>query len=282
MIRPALVAALLASSLALAEPRVARDTADVGPKGSWSVGVFNPGRWSVTDRLELVANPLLFFVAPHVDARYGLLQTGPVRLTGELGLLVPTFGMRLLKGYFVPTWGISGDSIPWMVVPRAGVVASGGPRTGDVWTAIADVRVRAAFGAVNAGPLDSFATPLDLLFAAPLTGWTARVGGAYDKALGDTFRVRGELNVHLLGWGTHLVTRGADVGPLSPLSPWVFTAHVGLDIAVGKMSRFTVGCWYGNADGGGTAVVKGADGFAERVRVRSGTFLPTIDFIWAG
>jgi len=29
-------------------------------------------------------------------------------------------------------------------------------------------------------------------------------------------------------------------------------------------------------------VVKGSDGFSERVRVRSNNVLPTIDYIWAG
>ena len=28
--------------------------------------------------------------------------------------------------------------------------------------------------------------------------------------------------------------------------------------------------------------VKGADGFSERMRVRSNNFLPTLDYIWAG
>ncbi len=264
------------------EGLAARSTAFVGPKGSWSVGVFNPLRIAVHDRVELEANPLLFFVAPHVTSRFGLLEDGRVRVAGELGLLVPTFGMRLLKGYFFPTWATSKNDIGWMVVPRAGLVVSGGEPLGDVWTGTLDFSARVPFGPVNAGPLNSFLAPLDLLFAAPLTGYSTRLGVAYDKALTTRFRLRGEANVHLTGTQGGLFTDGTDVGPLASLSQWYLTAHLGLDIRVGKMSRFTVGCYFANYDQGATAVVTGADGFAERVRVRSNNFLPTIDFIWAG
>ncbi|MBL8938712.1 MAG: hypothetical protein JNM69_29395, partial [Archangium sp.] len=47
-------------------------------------------------------------------------------------------------------------------------------------------------------------------------------------------------------------------------------------------SRITVGVLWANYDQGQTATVKGADGFSERVRVRSNNFLPTLDYIWAG
>ena len=273
----------LCGAVASANPLPARATADVGPKGSYSVGVFNPFRIAVTDRLELEANPLLFFVAPHATARFGILRDdAPVRLTAEGGFLVPTFGMRLLKGYLFPTFATSQNNIGWMVVPRLALLLSSGPRTGDVWTVSAEVNVRIPFQETNVGPLNSFLAPLDLLMAAPLTGYSARVGGAYDKRLTDMFRLRGELNIWLVGSGGTLRTDGRDVGPLAVTSPLYVTAHLGLDIAVGKSSRFTIGGYFANYDQGATTVIKGSDGFADRVRVRSNNFLPTIDFIWAG
>ena len=48
----------------------------MGPRGSWSVGVFNPLRYAVTDRIELQGHPLLFFVAPHLDARFAVVRRG--------------------------------------------------------------------------------------------------------------------------------------------------------------------------------------------------------------
>ena len=60
------------------------------------------------------------------------------------------------------------------------------------------------------------------------------------------------------------------------------TAHLGLDIAVFQQSRIAVGALWANSDQGATELKTSADGFSERVRVRSNNILPTLDFIWAG
>jgi hypothetical protein len=262
-------------------PRPARDTADVGPKGRWSTGIFNPTRYALTDSIELEANPLLLPVAPNLIGRFALMKS-TTRLTAEAGVLVPTFGMRLMKGYFFPTWATSTDNIGWMVIPRVAVLLSGGAREHDVWTARADFAFRVPLGANSASPIESFVAPLDLLLAAPLTGYLARVGGAYDAALGNRFRLRGELNLYWSGATPHLFVNGVDVGQLSPRSPLYVTGHVGVDIAVFKHSRITLGVLWANYDQGASIVVKDAAGFADRVPVRSNNILPTIDYIWAG
>ncbi len=273
---------LLLSSLAWAAPRPARDTAILQPQGSWSVGVFNPARYALTDRWELEVHPLAFFVAPHATGRYGLLQ-GDVHLTAEAGLDVPTFAMRLTKGYLFPTWEQKADDIGWMVMPRLGLLASGRVRTHDVWTAKADASFRVGLTHNSATPLDSFLAPLELLFAAPLTGFLGHVGGAYDAALGDTFRLRAELNAYLTGSGAHVITGGAtDMGATAARNPFIVTAHLGLDIAVFAQSRVTVGVYFANYDQGATQLVKGTDGFSTRQPVRSNNILPTVDYIWAG
>jgi hypothetical protein len=274
-------AALVVADIVNAEPRVARDTADVRTKGSYSVGVFAPLKIAVTDSVELQAHPLVFFVAPHVTARFALLKSS-VRLTAETGLSVPTFAMRLTKGYLFPTWAQSSNQIPFMLVPRIGFLASGGAPTKHVWTGVVDFAARVPFGTVNAGPLDSFLAPLDLLFAAPLTGFVSRVGGAYDIALGERLRTRLEANIHLTGSGNTFAVQTQNVGPLAALSPWIFSAHAALDIAVGTSSRLSLGVWWGNADTGASVVVPTQNGFSDRVRVRSNNILPTIDFIWSG
>jgi hypothetical protein len=281
---------LLASSLALAAPRPARDTADVGARGSWSVGVFNPLRIAVHDRVELEANPLVFFVAPHVNARFSLLQGAAaeaggargVRLTGEVGLSFPTLAMRLMKGWTFPSWSTSGDTVGWMLIPRVGVLLSGDAFAHDVWTVRADAAVRAPLGPNNATPMNSFLAPLDILLAAPLTGLCARVGGAYDHAFGERLRLRGELNLYVTGGQGNLRVAGVDRGPLAAINPVIVTAHVGLDIAVFAQSRVTVGALWANYDQGQTVVVPASDGFSQRAPVRSNNILPTIDYIWAG
>lgn len=280
MKRLVLLAALL-STAALAEPRPARDTADVGKKGSWSVGVFNPLRFSLHDRLELTVHPLAFFVAPHVDARVALLQ-GPLRLTGEVGVSVPTFGLRLLKGFFFPSWETSTNDVGWMLVPRAGLLLSGTVREHDVWTAKADAAFRVPLGPNSATPVNSFLAPLEILLAAPLTGFCGRGGVAYDAALGERLRLRGEVNLYVTGSQGELMVSGASVGPIAELSPLIVTAHLGVDVAVFQQSRVTVGVLWANYDQGDTATTRGADGFSTRARVRSNNFLPTIDYIWSG
>lgn len=285
----ALVLVLLAST-ALATPRPARDTADVGNAGSYSVGIFNPLRVSFHNRFELQANPLLFFVAPHLDARFAILKPPVeqgqlpmgVRLTAEAGLLMPTFGMRLMKGFFFPSWATSTNDVGFMLIPRVALLVSGDFLTHDVLTFRIDGALRIPMGPNNATPMNSFLAPLEILFAAPLTGFCGRMGGAYDHAFGDRLRLRGEANLYVTGQQGNLNVEGTDVGAVAAISPYIFTAHVGLDIAVFQYSRITVGALYANYDRGETQVVTRADGFSDRVRVRSNNILPTLDFIWAG
>lgn len=280
--RALLVVAVLTATAAQAQ-REARDTADLGPKGRWSVGVFYPFRLAVTDWLEVQTHPALFFVAPNATARFGLLRDTPVRLAAELSLSIPTPVMRLTQGFLFPSWETSRNKIGWMVVPRAGLLMSGGERTKHVWTVSADFAFRVAFEKVNAGPLESFLAPLDLVLAAPLTGYVGRVGAAGDFALGGLFRLRVEGNVHLIGSRNHLVlSQEGDVGPTANLSPWYFTSHLGLDIAVGKRSRLTLGVYFANYDQGARETTTGADGYGQRLRVRSNNILPTVDFVWTG
>lgn len=290
MKRTLLLVTLCAASLAWSNPRPAWDTADTGNKGSYSVGIFNPLRLAFTDRLELQAHPVLFFVAPHLDARFAILKepvedgappTG-VRLTAEAGLLMPTLGMRLMKGFFFPSWTTSTNDIGFMLIPRVGLLVSGNLFTHDVATFRIEGRMRIPIGPNSATPLNSFLAPLEIVMAAPLTGFLGRAGGSYDHAFGDTFRLRGEVNVYLTGQQGNLVVSGINQGVVAEINPFIVTAHLNLDIAVFKQSRIAVGVLWANYDQGATEVRTGADGFSERVRVRSNNFLPTLDFIWSG
>lgn len=276
-----LLSVLLTSSLALAEPLPARDTADVGRRGSWSVGVFNPLRFAPFEGVELQAHPLAFLVAPNLDARFALVRA-PLRLTLEAGLSLPTFGLRLTKGYLFPAWTLSDNDIGWMLIPRVGLLLSGDVSPRGVWTLKSDGAWRAPLGPNQATALNSFFAPLDVLLAAPLTGACYRLGGAYDHALSERLRLRGEVNLYLTGPQGRLPVPDSDGGPIAGLSPLIVTAHAGVDFAVSANSRFTLGVLWANADQGATRVVTGSDGYSERERVRSQNIVPTLDFIWTG
>jgi hypothetical protein len=262
----ALIAALALSTLP------ARDTASVRPKGSWSTGIFNPTRYALSDSVELEANPLLFLVAPNAAARLALDRTGSFDVTAEVGLLVPTFGMRLMQGYFFPVWATSDSQIGWMAIPRVGLISSTRVRGEDVWTLRGDFWARIPFGRNHATPIESMVAPLDLLLAPALTGFLERVGTAYDLALGERVRVRAEANLYLTG--------GTPAG-YAPLSPVYVTGHLGVDFGLGPHTRVTAGVLYANYDQGATEVVPASDGFSTRRRVRSANLLPTLDFIWS-
>lgn len=263
-------------------PRTARDTAAIAPKGRWSMGFFNPLKVAIGDAFEIEVHPVFFFIAPNLNARFGLLREGPVRMTIEAGLLVPTFAMRLTKGYLFPTWATSKNDIGWMAIPRGGLVISGDVREHDVWTLRADYSARVLIDRNSASQLESFVAPLDLLFAPALTGFLGGFGGMYDAALGRRLRLRAALNFYVQGTDNELLVDGASVGPIARRDPFFVTGKLGLDIAVFKHSRLVLGVYWANYDQGATQVVKKADGFGERIRVRSNNVLPMLDFIVAG
>lgn len=263
-------------------PRTARGTAFVAPKGRWSMGLFNPLTLSLTDGFEIEVHPVYFFIAPNLNARFGFLREGPVRVTVEAGLLVPTFAMRLTKGYLFPTWATSKNDIGWMVIPRGGLVISGDVREHDVWTLRADYSARILMDPNSASQLESFLAPLDLLFAPALTGFLGGFGGMYDAAIGRRLRVRAALNFYVQGSNNELIVDGVSKGPIARRDPFIVTGQLGLDVAVFKHSRIALGVYWANYDQGATAVGKDAAGFGQRVRVRSNNVLPMLDFIWAG
>jgi len=263
-----------------AAPLRARDTADVLNKGSWSVGVFNPVEYSLSDTFALRGNIWPVGRYPVVDVRHALLK-GSWRVSGEYGLGLP--GLAL--GGATPL-GVKGDMFPackvaahdasqdkwclapgFTVVPRLGVVASTGDK--HVTTARLDVQYGLALSGDRGQPLDAF-PPLDLAWASATNGWKVRVGGRYDRAITDRIRATGEANFHL-----------AAATPAPERSPWTLSAHLGADIGVGSHSRFTIGVMWFNSDQRATELIdKG--GYVVREAVRSNDFYPTIDFIWAG
>jgi len=270
-----------------AEPRLARDTADVGDKGAWSMGIFNPLQVALHDRIELRLHPALFFIAPNADLRFALLkeldgERSPIRVTLELGAWMPTLLMRLTKGYLFPTWASGQDDIGWMLIGRAALLVSGDVFAHDVWTLRAGVEGRFPLGPNSATPLHSFLAPLEILFAAATTGTLGRIGAGYDHAFGERLRLHGALDLYVTGPQGEVRENGLPVGPAPAVSPLIVTAHLGLDIAVFKQGRIALGVLYANYDSGETKVVTGADGYSDRVRVRSNNFLPTLDYIWAG
>ncbi|MEZ4314067.1 MAG: hypothetical protein R3F14_39105 [Polyangiaceae bacterium] len=258
--------ALLLPAVAAADPLPARNTAAVLAPEKWRAGIFEPLEVGVKPGLSLTTSVLPWFLlSPNVGARIEMGRVGPATGTGEYSLSLPTGAMRILKGYLFPTFATETGDVGWSLVPTAGLVVSGGDR--GVLTGRIETAVGIPLGPTDVTALESYA-PIELIFAPALTGLRVRAGGMYDYRFVDWLRGR----VGVFGYMT-----GA--GPRPHRSPLYFSAEAGLEIGLGSRVRLAVGAVYFNYDQRKTEVQKNADGYSERVPVRSNDIFPTFDLI---
>ncbi len=271
-------AAVMADAAQARPSLSARDTATLLPKGGWSVGLFNPLRLGIHERVELQFHPLVAFASPNLLVRVAHLR-GEFRLTGEYGLSLPTPAMRWsppfgLGGYFFPSCKVAEDDASkdafcqapgWYLVPRAGLAVSTGDasQTTFRFDVAAGVRLTG-----NAGrPLDAQA-PVSMLFAPVTNGLRLHASLRHDRPLLHWLRISAEASAYF-------------VAPENDTHPLTFSAHLGADAAVGAHGRFTLGVIYWNSDQHAVRNERGSDGFILTERVRSHEVYPTIDFIWS-
>lgn len=98
-------------------------TARAIPKGRVEVGLLGPLKVGLFDRLELSAQPILFFVSPHLDARWTFADDGHFALAFEPSLLYPTPILRLLSKPGIGLYPADAE-IPHSLIVRAGFAAS--------------------------------------------------------------------------------------------------------------------------------------------------------------
>ncbi|MBF5041533.1 hypothetical protein FGE12_03980 [Aggregicoccus sp. 17bor-14] len=259
--RRALVLGLLlaAGAAAAAPPLAPRDSALLAPRGSWSVGVLEPLRYAVSDRVTLSAHPLLCALAPNAGAEVALGRVGGVVLAGEAGASVPTLALRVLQGHLLPEWKTSGRTVGLSLVPHAGVRASRALGEPGLLTVSADVAVGLTRPLGETQGLGAPA-PLELLLAPALGGVRTRAG-----VLGE-WALRPRLRLRLQGDLFHYDAGG---------SPWSTRVGAGVDVGVGVHGRLALGAQWWSSD-------QHAYDFASGEHHRSHDFLPTLDFIWAG
>ncbi|HET9450390.1 MAG TPA: hypothetical protein VFO83_05885, partial [Aggregicoccus sp.] len=223
---------LLAALPARGQALSARDSALPSARGSWSVGVFEPLRYAVSERVSVSTHPLLFLVAPNAGVRVALGSLAGFRLAAEGGASLPTLGLRLTQGYLLPSWERSGGKVGLLVVPRAGLRASRGLGEAGLLTLSADVAAGLALTHTDTGALGAPA-PLELLLAPALGGVRTRAGLLYEWALRPRLRLRGYAD------GYHYRAGG---------SPWSVRAGLGLVLGVGARGRLALGAQWWNSD----------------------------------
>jgi hypothetical protein len=248
---------LLVPAGARAQALAPRDSAHGAPRGSWSVGVTEPLRISVSERVTLRTHPLLFLLAPNAHVRVGLGERAGFTLAADAGASVPTLALRLLQGHLLPAWERSGQQVGLRLVPHLGLRASHPVREAGLLTLFADVAVGLRLSGERTPALGAPA-PLELLLAPALGGVRSQAGALLEWALGPRLRLRAQLD------GAHYEAGG---------SAWSTHAALGLDVGVGTHGRLALGGAWWNSD-------QHAYDFATGERYRSNDFLPTLDFIW--
>ena len=88
-------------------------------KKRWELGFFTASRYGISNKLELSAHPLMFFVMPQVKIKVGWGEYSGFRLATEHGIFYPTLFMRL-----VATEGTGGLISPEFDIPQMFAVSN--------------------------------------------------------------------------------------------------------------------------------------------------------------
>jgi hypothetical protein len=83
------------------------------PDRRWELGLFTASRYGISDKLELSAHPLMFFLMPQVKIKVGWGEYSGFTLATEHGIFYPTQFMRL-----VATEGTGGLISPEFTIPQ--------------------------------------------------------------------------------------------------------------------------------------------------------------------
>jgi len=89
------------------------------PKKRWELGVFTLSRYGITNKIEISAHPLMFFLMPQVKVKLGWGTYSRFTLATEHGIFYPTLFMRL-----VAKKGTGGLISPEYDIPQMFAVAN--------------------------------------------------------------------------------------------------------------------------------------------------------------
>ena len=123
------------------------------PRNRWELALFTASRYGISDKLELSAHPLMFFLMPQVTLKVGWGQYSGFSLATEHGIFYPTLFMQLVSrkgtgGLISPEY-----TIPQMFAVYNRFLVSYSPFNNALLTAHTGI----AFS-VKLGPLDPGST----------------------------------------------------------------------------------------------------------------------------
>jgi hypothetical protein len=122
-----LTASLLMVNSALFAARAAQDpwfsssngSAQLLPKGRWTIGLFQPLRYGASQRVELSAHPLLFPLLPNLSLKWSHHPAGPWLIASRHSFYDPTPLLRFLRRE-----GTGGIVSPEFEIPNMGAWTS--------------------------------------------------------------------------------------------------------------------------------------------------------------
>ena len=123
------------------------------PKNRWELALFTASRYGISDKLELSAHPLMFFLMPQVTLKVGWGKYSGFTLATEHGIFYPTPFMQLVSrkgtgGLISPEY-----TIPQMFAVYNSFLVSYSPFNKALLTAHAGIAFSVKFG-----PLDPQST----------------------------------------------------------------------------------------------------------------------------
>ena len=169
------------ASLALSADAQAGDPQLINPVGTaallkagqWETGLIGPTRIGLREELEQRLHPLTALVSPNFALRFAHGEMAGGALSVKWGASVPTYALRMVQGDAAGTLFPTDVTIPWMVVPRAGMVWSRGGEE-QLVTLRTDVTLGVAFEkkimgdrSSRVGPTRSLVRPSPTATSAP-------------------------------------------------------------------------------------------------------------------
>ena len=265
-----------------------RESALTPPKGSWSIGLFNPLSIQLSKKMGLTLHPIALIAAPHFTLTHQWYQKGKYTLTGLYGLASPSWSLQHglpfgVAGFFgpsclvkeaEPTRGDSCQKSGLGVTPKLGGRLSKA-RTRSVWTLEFDLAVGLLLSGDRPAPLQTH-PPLEQLYSPLTNTYRAHIGGRFAYEVRSTLSLATELDLY---WVGEPGSQGEVAGPA--VSPITFSSYLGMDWMLTQHLTLTTGVMYWNSDQLSINFQETSDGYQQKVRVRSHDLWPTFDLIWS-
>ena len=263
-----------------------RDSAFAPRSGSWSLGVFNPLKIQINDKVGIETHPLVgLLIAPNLKVWHSLWSKNAMRLQGMYGFSTPSWSLQRnipfgLASYLSPSCQVSeaeANRAPescqrpgFDFVPQLGTRLSGAQGQG-IWSIDVDLAYGLMISENRPAPLDSYA-PVEIAYAPTTQHYRTHVGMKYSHMLHPRLALNLAADLYITGQ--------ADVELMPEKEPLSFSSQLSFDWATGEHTSLTFGAIIWVSDQRAFELVEDNQGFVKKESVMSLDIFPTMDFLW--